>query len=228
MNQSNKTEETHAACSKRIQQKGGKAHCCYCVPHSHCEFRQSPIPQPKEVKECCNQCRECRLPYIGGKSFPCYIDDCKCHTFKPSPENKERWEKDWDAKVKELKDQRPSLYKIAPVVEFGYSVDRDDELFRVVDFGNIKKFIHTIEQKAEQRAKAELNESFREYIKGLKKDWLSDLKQKISGMQIIGTATTKIDKNTVGFIDISQRSEHIAHNQALSDVLQLLINIDKE
>src|SRR3990167_10269088 len=31
-------EETHSACQKRIKAEGGKARCCYCVPHKDCEF----------------------------------------------------------------------------------------------------------------------------------------------------------------------------------------------
>jgi len=30
--------ETHVACESRIDQLGGKAQCCYCVPHDDCEL----------------------------------------------------------------------------------------------------------------------------------------------------------------------------------------------
>ena len=41
---------THYTCNKRLQQKGGKAECCYCSKHSHCEFsRKCKIPM-KETK----------------------------------------------------------------------------------------------------------------------------------------------------------------------------------
>lgn len=32
------THETHTICNKRMKQKGEK-NCCFCKPHSHCEFR---------------------------------------------------------------------------------------------------------------------------------------------------------------------------------------------
>jgi len=54
----------------------------------------------------------------------------------------EQQKKEFDEKVKELKDQRPPHLRESEPVEFGYTVDRDDEIFRVVDFGNIKKW-HT-------------------------------------------------------------------------------------
>lgn len=47
----------------------------------------------------------------------------------------------FDKKVRELKDQSPAHLRESEPVEFGYTVDRDDEIFRVVDFGNIKQFI---------------------------------------------------------------------------------------
>ena len=31
---------THAYCGKRLNQGGGKAQCCWCVPHSHCQFKE--------------------------------------------------------------------------------------------------------------------------------------------------------------------------------------------
>ncbi len=53
-NPPNKTEvkcgETHSACNKRIRKEGGKTRCCYCVPHSHCEFF-SPKPEERKCKE---------------------------------------------------------------------------------------------------------------------------------------------------------------------------------
>ena len=33
-------EGTHGCCDKRLQKEGGKARCCYCVPHEKCEFNQ--------------------------------------------------------------------------------------------------------------------------------------------------------------------------------------------
>lgn len=34
--------ETHSCCNKRLKEMGGKAQCCYCVPHDGCEFTTSP------------------------------------------------------------------------------------------------------------------------------------------------------------------------------------------
>lgn len=31
-------EGTHSCCSKRLSKEGGKARCCYCVPHEGCEI----------------------------------------------------------------------------------------------------------------------------------------------------------------------------------------------
>lgn len=65
------------------------------------------------------------------------------------------WMEEFDEKVKELKDQHPGHLKESEPVYFGYTVDRDDEIFRVVDFGNIKSFI------AETREEARLDEKDR-------------------------------------------------------------------
>jgi len=62
------------------------------------------------------------------------------------PPTDSNWEEEFDNKIKELKDQRPALYKESEPVEFGYSVDMDEYLFRVVDFGNIKNFIRNLIQ----------------------------------------------------------------------------------
>lgn len=32
------SEETHTACNARLAAEGGKARCCYCVPHDGCLF----------------------------------------------------------------------------------------------------------------------------------------------------------------------------------------------
>ena len=31
-------EGTHTACDRRLEVEGGKARCCYCVPHGNCEL----------------------------------------------------------------------------------------------------------------------------------------------------------------------------------------------
>ena len=39
-NQSNHGE-THAACNERLEREGGKARCCYCVPHGYCKLNDA-------------------------------------------------------------------------------------------------------------------------------------------------------------------------------------------
>lgn len=71
--------------------------------------------------------------------------ECNCGGYMPSKSNTiEEWESAFDMKVIELKSQRPKHLKECEPVEFGYSIDMDDSLFRVVDFGNIKKFIRSL------------------------------------------------------------------------------------
>lgn len=38
-------EGTHSACQSRIKKEGGKAKCCYCVPHKDCDLK----PMNKKV-----------------------------------------------------------------------------------------------------------------------------------------------------------------------------------
>jgi hypothetical protein len=40
-----KTHETHSTCNKRLLQKGGKAECCWCVPHSDCDFMKDNLKE---------------------------------------------------------------------------------------------------------------------------------------------------------------------------------------
>jgi hypothetical protein len=35
------TTETHTCCNARLAKEGGKARCCYCVPHEGCELDMS-------------------------------------------------------------------------------------------------------------------------------------------------------------------------------------------
>lgn len=62
-------------------------------------------------------------------------------------------DKQFDEKVNEIRYDDINVTKESPVREFGYKVLRDDEVFTITDFGNIKKFIHLIydQAKAEQR-----------------------------------------------------------------------------
>lgn len=69
------------------------------------------------------------------------------------------------AKVKELQDQRPGDYKESESVFFGFTIDRGDEVFRVVDFGNIEKFI--IDELATREALAR-KEAVEEYSKDIR------------------------------------------------------------
>lgn len=39
---------THLACNKRIKEMGGKAQCCYCVPHENCEINNPPSKLKRE------------------------------------------------------------------------------------------------------------------------------------------------------------------------------------
>lgn len=64
--------ETHTACDRRMVKLGEKAKCCYCVPHSSCEFKKikkapfepSTLIEPKTCPEC--QFEQPR--YLGEKS----------------------------------------------------------------------------------------------------------------------------------------------------------------
>lgn len=62
-------EETHSACLKRIREEGGKARCCYCVPHKDCEF----VPTPK-VPEDWLKGLKLRLRYCQEQNG---LDACK-------------------------------------------------------------------------------------------------------------------------------------------------------
>lgn len=35
--------ETHSCCNKRLQEQGGKAYCCYCVPHENCIYKNEDL-----------------------------------------------------------------------------------------------------------------------------------------------------------------------------------------
>jgi hypothetical protein len=75
--------------------------------------------------------------------------------------NKTDWEKRWSGKLKELDKLSEQLYNKndfaeSDVVEFGFKVLSKDEIFTVVDFGNIKKFI----QKELDRQREYLLEQF--------------------------------------------------------------------
>ena len=101
-------EGTHSACNKRIRNEGGKARCCYCVPHSHCEFS---TPKP-ELSKCCGAekesghsvgifvCSKCYLPFEPVKEENIAVEGtsglhkeeegkceescaCKCHCSTP-------------------------------------------------------------------------------------------------------------------------------------------------
>ena len=67
--------ETHSTCNKRLKQKGGKAECCWCVPHSHCEFMNK--------NACCEMCEGNHRNYSGVARV-----DCKCHS-TPAPVKEE-------------------------------------------------------------------------------------------------------------------------------------------
>lgn len=43
--------ETHSACNYRLAQEGGKARCCYCVPHEGCELSAEPKPTEKSADD---------------------------------------------------------------------------------------------------------------------------------------------------------------------------------
>lgn len=85
------THETHIACDKRFKQKG-HIECCFCSPHSHCEFSGHSGNCPDE----CNMCKnlsEDKLcgrmiltpsPFHNGgltcaEKVPCKIHDCTCN-----------------------------------------------------------------------------------------------------------------------------------------------------
>ncbi len=44
-----KKGETHSVCNKRLTKEGGKAKCCFCNHHSHCEFFEP--KSDKRIKE---------------------------------------------------------------------------------------------------------------------------------------------------------------------------------
>lgn len=104
------------------------------IDHSHCwEYRTSPCG-------------------IKGKHRCCLCSEPVPES--PKDSNVPGWEKEFDAKVKELKDQRPIEHRDSEPVEFGFSADFGEEIYRVVDFGNIKKFISRIiaSETAKERA----------------------------------------------------------------------------
>ena len=61
----NRHEETHSACLKRIREEGGKARCCYCVPHKDCEINSTPKTPYNQRDH--SHCWESKEPPCGLK-----------------------------------------------------------------------------------------------------------------------------------------------------------------
>ena len=75
----NRHEETHSACLKRIREEGGKARCCYCVPHIDCEINSTPKAPYNQRDH--SHCWESKEPPCGLKgTHGC----CLCEL--PAPE----------------------------------------------------------------------------------------------------------------------------------------------
>lgn len=71
----------------------------------------------------------------------------KASSPKESPSVSPDWEIKFDKKVKELDSILPDKNNDSPVFEFGYQINKEDWIYTVPDWGNIKSFIHkTIEE----------------------------------------------------------------------------------
>ncbi len=117
---------------------------------------------PCDVENACNACikRDKDTPTPENKSIYSFTKSecnirgtCTCisrNCISPTYPQSSEWEEEFDKKVKELKNQKPAHLRESEPVEFGYTVDRDDEIFRVVDFGNIKRFISSLLKTARQ------------------------------------------------------------------------------
>lgn len=69
-------------------------------------------------------------------------------------QEKQDWEKEFDEKVNELRNAEiveiTNRVGQSAVVYFGYRVRKENELFKIVDFGNIKSFIRQAIQQARE------------------------------------------------------------------------------
>jgi hypothetical protein len=79
---------------------------------------------------------------------------------KEELQSSERWGKEFDENVNELRRDLAEGDGEGEVHKFGYKVKRGNELFTVPDWGNVKSFIRSLLESArkEEREKAEKNQ----------------------------------------------------------------------
>lgn len=137
------------------------------------------------------------------------------------------WEVTFDEKVKELHNQRPELYRESKPVAFGYSIDRDTEVFRIVDFGNIKNFISTELQKAREEGKKEqmMSEGSNGWIKDIRIQAYEELESKLPEVVNTLEELQKLNKNLPSTIAEQSYYESKGWIQCLSEVKQIIENL---
>jgi len=74
----------------------------------------------------------------------------------------------FNKKVNELLNLCPNTNEDSEIVEFGYKSNNDDTLYSIADFGNIKNFIHTQIDLAEERVIEKILEKVRVYVEKVK------------------------------------------------------------
>src|ERR1035437_3830527 len=86
-----KEHETHTICNKRLKQKGENL-CCYCVPHSHCEFV---TPQPKEQETDHSKDHKMNEDCYNSKRCMDSLEDETDSKESLSEEQREKWFNDY-------------------------------------------------------------------------------------------------------------------------------------